>query len=225
MLACGSLQRGTGSVAVRRPAPALDHWHLARCTHVRVSSMTPRMLGPTDPLYQYLMQVGFREPQPVKLVREQTAPLPGAHMMIARNSLRCSHASLAFGGILRSAPIRATARLRLRWRWNQTVEWSHAKSARRSPRPRNGIGAMQASADIELRTTRHDPTRRHCARPIPRFGLDAHRCRPALCRCYPMCRYEAVTRRPALLESTGETYAELAIRWERDAENRHAPAH
>jgi predicted O-methyltransferase YrrM len=45
--------------------------------------MTPRMLGPTDPLYQYLMQVGFREPQPVKLVREQTAPLPGAHMMIA----------------------------------------------------------------------------------------------------------------------------------------------
>jgi hypothetical protein len=40
-----------------------------------------------------------------------------------------------------------------------------------------------------------------------------------------VCRYEAVTRRPALLESTGETYAELAIRWERDAENRHAPAH
>jgi hypothetical protein len=25
-----------------------------------------------------------------------------------------------------------------------------------------------------------------------------------------VCRYEAVTRRPALLESTGETYAELA---------------
>jgi predicted O-methyltransferase YrrM len=29
------------------------------------------------------MQVGFREPQSLKLVREQTAPLPGAHMMIA----------------------------------------------------------------------------------------------------------------------------------------------
>ena len=45
--------------------------------------MTPRTLGLTDPLYQYLMQVGFREPQLLKLVREQTAPLPGAHMMIA----------------------------------------------------------------------------------------------------------------------------------------------
>ena len=45
--------------------------------------MTPRTLGLTDPLYQYFMQVGFREPQPLKLVREQTAPLPGAHMMIA----------------------------------------------------------------------------------------------------------------------------------------------
>ena len=45
--------------------------------------MTPRTLGLTDLLHQYLMQVGFREPQPLKLVREQTAPLPGAHMMIA----------------------------------------------------------------------------------------------------------------------------------------------
>ena len=45
--------------------------------------MTPRTLGLTDPIYQYVMQVGFREPQPLKLVREQTAPLPGAHMMIA----------------------------------------------------------------------------------------------------------------------------------------------
>ena len=45
--------------------------------------MTPRTLGLTDLLHQYLMQVGFREPQPLKLVREQTAPLPGVHMMIA----------------------------------------------------------------------------------------------------------------------------------------------
>ena len=51
--------------------------------HGRVSSMTPRTLGLTDPLHQHLMQVGFREPQPLRLVREQTAPLPGAHMMIA----------------------------------------------------------------------------------------------------------------------------------------------
>ena len=31
-------------------------------------------------------------------------------------------------------------------------------------------------------------------------------------------RYEAVTKRPAILESTGETYAELAIRRQREAE-------
>ena len=45
--------------------------------------MTPRTLGLTDPFHQYLMQVGFREPQLLKLVREQTAPLPGAHMLLA----------------------------------------------------------------------------------------------------------------------------------------------
>jgi predicted O-methyltransferase YrrM len=45
--------------------------------------MTPLTLGLTDPIRQYIMQVGFREPRPLKLVREQTAPLPGAHMMIA----------------------------------------------------------------------------------------------------------------------------------------------
>lgn len=33
-------------------------------------------------------------------------------------------------------------------------------------------------------------------------------------------RYEAVTGRPAVLESTGETYAELAMRRQRDAEDR-----
>ena len=33
-------------------------------------------------------------------------------------------------------------------------------------------------------------------------------------------RYEAVTGRPAVLESTGETYAELALRRQRDAEDR-----
>ena len=45
--------------------------------------MTPRTLGLTDPICQYVTQVGFREPRPLKLVREQTATLPGAHMMIA----------------------------------------------------------------------------------------------------------------------------------------------
>ena len=45
--------------------------------------MTPRTLGLTDPLHQYLMQVGFREHQELKLVREETAQLPGVHMLLA----------------------------------------------------------------------------------------------------------------------------------------------
>ncbi len=36
-------------------------------------------------------------------------------------------------------------------------------------------------------------------------------------------RYEAMTGRPAVLESTGETYAELAARRQRDAEARPVP--
>jgi predicted O-methyltransferase YrrM len=45
--------------------------------------MTPRTLGLTDPLHQYLMQVGFREHRELKLVREETAQLPGVHMLLA----------------------------------------------------------------------------------------------------------------------------------------------
>ena len=45
--------------------------------------MTPRTLGLTDPLHQYLMQVGFREHQELKRVREETAQLPGVHMLLA----------------------------------------------------------------------------------------------------------------------------------------------
>ena len=77
--------------------------------------MTPRTLGLTDPLHQYLMQVGFREPQLLKLVREQTAPLPGAHMLLAPEQAQFMALLTrisGFGAILRSAPIRVTARLR-----------------------------------------------------------------------------------------------------------------
>ena len=45
--------------------------------------MTPRTLGLTDPLHQYLMKVGFREHRELKLVREETAQLPGVHMLLA----------------------------------------------------------------------------------------------------------------------------------------------
>ena len=45
--------------------------------------MTPRTLGLTDPLHQYLMQVGLREHEELKRVREETAQLPGVHMLLA----------------------------------------------------------------------------------------------------------------------------------------------
>jgi predicted O-methyltransferase YrrM len=45
--------------------------------------MTPRTLGLTDPLHEYLLQVGFREHPALKRVREETAQLPGVHMLLA----------------------------------------------------------------------------------------------------------------------------------------------
>jgi predicted O-methyltransferase YrrM len=45
--------------------------------------MTPRTLGLTDPLHDYLLQVGFREHPALKRVREETAELPGVHMLLA----------------------------------------------------------------------------------------------------------------------------------------------
>ena len=45
--------------------------------------MTPRTLGLTDPLHEYLLKVGFREDPALKRVREETAQLPGVHMLLA----------------------------------------------------------------------------------------------------------------------------------------------
>src|SRR5437773_1299941 len=45
--------------------------------------MTPRTLGLTDPLHEYLLQVGFREHPALKRVREKTAQLPGVDMLLA----------------------------------------------------------------------------------------------------------------------------------------------
>jgi predicted O-methyltransferase YrrM len=45
--------------------------------------MTPRTLGLTDPLHQYLMQVGVREPDELRLLREETLRMPGAQMLLA----------------------------------------------------------------------------------------------------------------------------------------------
>jgi O-methyltransferase len=45
--------------------------------------MTPRTLGLSDPLQHYLMQVGVREPDAMKVLREETLRLPGANMLLA----------------------------------------------------------------------------------------------------------------------------------------------
>jgi predicted O-methyltransferase YrrM len=39
--------------------------------------------GLTGPLHDYLLQVGFREHPALKRVREETAKLPGVHMLLA----------------------------------------------------------------------------------------------------------------------------------------------
>ena len=45
--------------------------------------MSPRTLGLSEAVSQYLVQVGLREPNVLRSVREETARLPGAHMQIA----------------------------------------------------------------------------------------------------------------------------------------------
>ena len=45
--------------------------------------MSPRTLGLSEVVSQYLMQVGLQEPDVLRSVRQDTARLPGAHMQIA----------------------------------------------------------------------------------------------------------------------------------------------
>jgi predicted O-methyltransferase YrrM len=45
--------------------------------------MTPRTLGLTDPLHAYLLQVGLREPEALRRLREETLRLPGSQMLLA----------------------------------------------------------------------------------------------------------------------------------------------
>jgi len=45
--------------------------------------MTPRTLALTDPLHEYLRQVGFREPELLQKLREETLRLPRASMLLA----------------------------------------------------------------------------------------------------------------------------------------------
>src|SRR5215469_11120475 len=45
--------------------------------------MTPRTLSLTNPLHEYLRQVGFREPELLQKLREETLRLPHASMLLA----------------------------------------------------------------------------------------------------------------------------------------------
>ena len=45
--------------------------------------MTPRSLFLTDPLQDYLRQVGLREPELLQRLRKETLRLPGANMLLA----------------------------------------------------------------------------------------------------------------------------------------------
>jgi predicted O-methyltransferase YrrM len=45
--------------------------------------MTPRSIGLADPIHDYLLSVGLREPEPLRRLREETATLPGVNMLLA----------------------------------------------------------------------------------------------------------------------------------------------
>jgi predicted O-methyltransferase YrrM len=45
--------------------------------------MTPRTLALTDPLQDYLQQIGFREPELLQQLRQETLRLPRASMLLA----------------------------------------------------------------------------------------------------------------------------------------------
>ena len=57
--------------------------------------MSPRTIGLSDSLCRYLFQMGLREPDALRDVREATSRLPGAHMQIALE-LACKGAEKAF---------------------------------------------------------------------------------------------------------------------------------
>ena len=110
--------------------------------------MTPRTLGLTDPLDQYLMQVGFREHEELKLVREETAQLPSVHTLLAPEQAQFMALLARLLGVrryLESGTYTAIARLRLRLPWSPTVGSSLAIPTRRSPRPCSAIGVAQVS--------------------------------------------------------------------------------
>ncbi len=84
--------------------------------------MSPRTLGPSEVVSQYLMQVGLREPDVLRLVRQDTARLPGAHMQIApehgqlmallaRLTNACSYLEIGTYGGARSALAKLERRL------------------------------------------------------------------------------------------------------------------
>src|SRR5262249_33620553 len=66
-------RRGGGRLQ-RRGNPAYDTIEVV---------MTPRTLGLTDQLHEYLLRAGVREPEELRRVREETSRLPGVDMLLA----------------------------------------------------------------------------------------------------------------------------------------------
>ena len=64
--------------------------------------MTPRTLGLTDPLHDYLLQVGFREHPALKRVREETSKVPGVNA--ALRQAQSERAGQGFAGDGEASP-------------------------------------------------------------------------------------------------------------------------
>jgi predicted O-methyltransferase YrrM len=47
------------------------------------ASMTPKSIGLADPIHDYLLRFGLREPEPLQRLREETVGLPGVNMLLA----------------------------------------------------------------------------------------------------------------------------------------------
>ena len=110
--------------------------------------MTPRTLGLTDPLHQYLMQVGLREHEELKRVREETAQLPGVHMLLAPEQAQLMALLARLLGVRRYLEIgtyTGYSALAIALALEPEGRVVTSEIDQRWPRPRSDIGVAQAS--------------------------------------------------------------------------------
>ena len=141
----------------------------------RVRAMTPRTLGLTDPLHQYLMQVGLREHEELKRVREETAQLPGVHMLLAPEQAQLMALLARLLGVRRYLEIgtyTGYSALAIALALEPEGRVVISEIDQRWPRPRSDIGVAQAS-----------PTRSS-------YGSD----RRSNARCHPCARRAGTLR-------------------------------